>query len=427
MLRKFANWLTAASHTVTVVVCLFVLVNFVAYFALKWHRPNYPDNLFNHVHWPESAAGMDVFSRLFKAEAYSQRLVIYKSSPSFAAHPSLHYVTDPAANPYFHMGVEGIRYESGWDDAKAKSLLGGSRKRTFAFGGSTMLGHGLKADETITAALNANPAFAEMTAFNFGSQAYDQVRELDKLVYLLRAGHCPDHVVLFDGWNDIAGWQRSNLRPVDRVVWHGYRVNRGDVAFTEGDSIEPNWARLAAESLPIMRLLKLYSTRQFTIDDVVADRDVFTQGFDFREAAFMFVNGAAYLRKHHERLRRQVVQNYMANLIFAHSLSKAFGFSLHAYYQPLGLLDPTNRFVPEAARRHPDYRFIEQVDQDLRAALAETPGLAADLSGVLAAVSPPRYIDVAHYAPAANRAIADRMARDITAANPVQRICGTHR
>ena len=68
---------------------------------------------------------------------------------------------------------------------------------------------------------------------NFGAQAYDQRTETDKLIYLLRRGYRPTKVVMLDGWNDLF-LARSNMRAVDRVVYHGFAQGRGEIAFTPG-------------------------------------------------------------------------------------------------------------------------------------------------------------------------------------------------
>ena len=424
MFQRIFGAIRSASHVIAI-SCLLVLgINAWAYYVLQSSAPTPPDTVYNHVHWPESGVGIEAYEKIFGAGSFPQRIAVLKSSPNFTNHPTLHYITNPVVNDYFHMGIEGIRYESGWDDAKVKSLLEKPSGQIFALGGSTMLGHGLKADETITAVLNDRLAASGATAFNFGSQAYDQAREIDKLLYLLRAGYCPQHVILFDGWNDLAGWPRSNMRPIDRVVWHGFQVGRGEIAFTEGDFVrKPDRLNLFLNSLPIVRLINSRTEPKLTTNDVVVGRDSFTKGFDFREAAFVFMNGADYVAKHGDRLSREMVTSYIDNLVFAHSLSKAFGFTLHAYYQPLGLLDQTNVFVPAAVRTMAEYRFVERLDKEVRAALAARPELAIDLSDSLGSVPAPRYIDIAHYTPAANKALAARMIEDLTKAQPAVTRC----
>ena len=158
----------------------------------------------------------------------------FTASPAMVMHPTLPFATQRIENRYFRVGLEGIRYEPGWSDEDVRALLAGSRPLIFAFGGSTTLGHGLAADETwphmLNGILGANVGPASTATgpvvINFGSQAYDQRTEIDKLIYLLRRGYRPSKVVMLDGWNDLF-IARSNMRAVDRVTLSRLRAGTG--------------------------------------------------------------------------------------------------------------------------------------------------------------------------------------------------------
>ena len=80
------------------------------------------------------------------------------------------------------------------------------------------------------------------------------------------------------------------------------------------------------------------------------------------------------------------------------------------FYQPNGLLDDTNPFVRAHARRAPGYRYISELVASARAAIARGEVPMIDISDVLANVPGPRYLDIAHYSPEANAALARAVA-----------------
>jgi hypothetical protein len=123
---------------------------------------------------------------------------------------------------------------------------------------------------------------------NFGAQAYDQRTEIDKLIYLLRRGYRPTKVVMLDGWNDLF-IARSNMRAVDRVVYHGFAQGRGEIAFTPGGIINrPSYLHLLLEYSPLQQLIRRLQEVPLRVEAVKFDRDAFVDGFDFREADFAF-------------------------------------------------------------------------------------------------------------------------------------------
>ncbi len=387
---------------------LFALVNIVALHMLEGLQDPLPDSVFNHVAPPESQIGISILQPLFDSASPDAALERARSAPGFEMHPGLHYMTARTDNKHYRIGLEGIRYDQGWDDKRVRGFLDSKSPVIFLMGGSTMMGHGVSGDETISWHLNRLLASGHGgTALNFGAQAYDQPREIEKLLYLLRAGYRPRHVVFLDGWNDVAGLGRSNLRPRDKVIFHGFAVNRGAIAFTPAtrmSSVSP--LRLLAEGLPIVRYVQARKQIGISIDTIRAARDPFVDGFDFAEADWMFFHASLYAQRHRVRLQAELLETYRRDLQFLQDLSRAFGFGLTVLLQPFGLLDERNPFVPADVRALEDYRHFADTNELLRREIAEGRLAMIDASGALASLPGGRYVDVAHYSPVANEQLA---------------------
>jgi len=390
-----------------VVLIMFFSLNFAAYFALPYVGPPVPNDLFDAVWWPSSGIGQQVLKEIFGTADVGQAIRYNDASPSFSVHPSLNFITEPIRNEYFSMGVEGVRLEPGWDDNFVLQQLENNRHLIFALGGSTMLGHGVGADHALPYYMNKASQSSGSVILNLGAQAYDQQRAIEKLVYLLQGGFRPEQVIFLDGWNDIQLIARSNLRGRDKLIYHGFTTNRGEIAFTPGGRIgRIKFLNLFLESLPAYRLLRNYQRRSFSINDIVIERDAFTQGFDFYEAEFVFFHWATFAERHHELLKREALASFAEKLKFLRELSKGFNFKVYSFYQPIGLLDPDNPFVSDRAREAPGYAYVVEMDHLIREAIASGKLPMIDLSQTLRGISDKKYVDVAHYSPLANEVLA---------------------
>lgn len=269
-----------------------------------------PNDVFSNVDGPESAIGLQVYKRVFKTNDPTEAMARLHTSPYFSMHPRLEFITTPVNNRFFHVGLDGIRYEPGWDDRKVASLLSGQAPKVFAFGGSTMFGYSVGGDETIPYYMNK--ILRQKTGavtINFGGEAYNETVELDKLIYLLKSGYRPTQVFFLDGWNDLS-LSRSNMRLQDKVIFHGFVVSRGEIAFTPGTTVNQiNYLKVFAESLPLYRAL-FERHRPISLADIKLDRNAFTDGFDFREADYIFRNWAAFSDLHREKLKAELLQFY---------------------------------------------------------------------------------------------------------------------
>lgn len=401
-----------------VVTFMFAGVNFAAHEWIERHPPSQPRDIFGHVIWPGSPEGDRFLTKVFPDLSAEEIVGRRTSVPGFVMHPVLHYATAPISNAYFRIGVEGVRYEPGWTDDVVRQALRAGEGTVFAFGGSTMLGHGVAGDETIAAFMN-RLGNGEPRVLNLGSQAYDQHREIEKLVYLLRAGYRPSQVVFLDGWNDILDMARTNMRTADKVIFHGFSENRGEIAFTpEGRVRKPDYNSLLASSLPALRLIQRFGSADHSIESIPSARDGLLDGFDFAEAEFVFWNWEAFAVKHQAVLKESIVDYYRNNLRLIQALADGFGFTATVFYQPMGLLDARNPFITTAARRTPGFQYVEVMDATVREAIRAGQLTMIDLSQKLIDYEAPKYIDVAHYSPQANRRIAELIKQAIATVAP---------
>lgn len=136
------------------------------------------------------------------------------------------------------------------------------------------------------------------------------------------------------------------------------------------------------------------------------DRNAFTDGFDFREADYLFRNWAAFGELHRDRLKQELIDYYRENLELLSALSSHYHFRATVFYQPVGLFDPANPFVRPNARSAAGYRYLSDMFAVARQQIAAGQLAMIDLSDALDGLKEDRYIDVAHYSPAANQRLA---------------------
>lgn len=222
--------------------------------------------------------------------------------------------------------------------------------------------------------------------------------------------------MFLDGWNDILGMARSNLRTRDKLVYHGFATNRGDIAFTPGDRVDDRrYFRLFLESLPLYRLMAVAQRGPLSLDTIHQERDSFTHGFDFYEAEFVFNHWVEFADRDRNILKRQIIENQSENLKFLQALARGFGFRVYSFYQPLGLLDPENPFVGDSARTARGYDYVVDMDKIMRDAIAMGQFPMIDISHILSDGLGRNYVDVAHYSPMANKIIAGEIIGRINA------------
>lgn len=386
----------------------FLILNLSAHFYLERTKEVPSHGVFNPKLQPGSDTGIAVLKKIFNVTSVEEALERNNTAPGFEMHPGLHFMTARTMNKHYHIGLEGVRYEPGWDDKRVNEILHSEKPLIFLFGGSTMMGHGVSADETISFNLNKNLAKGRgAVAINLGSQAYDQHREIEKLLYLLRIGYRPASVIFLDGWNDLAGLSNSNMRWQDKVIFHGFTINRGQIAYTPDSRIGGvNSSKALIQNLPLYRLVNKVNVDKLLVETLKQRRDPFIDGFNFPEADWLYLNWEKNLIKNHQLLKMELLAYYRNNINFLQELSRTFDFKVSIFYQPLGLFDHANPFVHDMMRDLESYRLLSSIDGAVRAEIASGRLSMIDASEALKNIGGYRYIDVAHYSPVANMELA---------------------
>jgi len=358
---------------------------------------------------PDSEPAKLLYPKMFGL-SYEEAKQLYHSSPTrFEAHPKLHFIVQNPQNRYFHIGLEGIRYEEGWTDEFVRRQLESGQSIWF-FGGSTTQGHGLRSHEAIPAVLGK---LLQEPALNLGCGAYDQTREVDKLVYLLMAGYRPKTVIFLDGWNDLIASCRSNMRAQDRIIYHGFIKNRGNFSFTLSDRLDLNFFLSAwLQALPFHRLNQ-YRPENYNPEkrSVLVNRDSFVDGIDFSEAEFMHHNFEFFLTHHKEKVLQNLISTYKNNMGFVSNLAKAFQFRVYFFYQPLGLFYEKNPFIQQGCATSTGFHDLEFLHSQVITNIKLSKLNFHDLSNSLPAQNELFFLDVAHYSPASAELIAIAIAQ----------------
>jgi lysophospholipase L1-like esterase len=427
-MNKLGAFFQSTFLIIGITAFLFVLVNLAALWLLPAPVQNaFPksDSILNHGIPPASKEGQEILTRYFSA-AFAEQVAAACNAegptPSFAPHPILHYIVTPTRNRFYQMGVENIRYDEGWTDEQAKTLLKTAKRKIFLFGGSTMYGFGLASDQTIQHYLQKKFPGGDVAVFNFGANAYDQQREIDWLVYLLRHGYVPDDVVFFDGVNDATHMAASNYRVGDKLIYHGFLSGRSRSAEQDDFTVPSatpqkltwkDYLRLQAHALPIIRPLIEQPVKPTSYDNATLPQelDPFQPRVDIHMAEYVFYHwgtqGDAYL----DLRKREILEYYKRNQDFLARLAQGYGFKVHLFLQPMGALDPQNPFMPQIDEKVPGYRYYHAMYPFMREQIVSGQLHMTDLSEALLELSKSHraYIDTMHYSPQANEILAQKI------------------
>jgi hypothetical protein len=405
MLKRIGAMVRDAATAIGVTAILFLLVNLAAAYALKQQRFPPPDPLWDKVPVLSSPEAKAILRAVFAGES-DQEIRSRLVSVPYTLHPILEYAGPPTHVRRYHVGIENVRYHDEWNDDEVKRRLG-SDKLTLILGGSTTFGATVGNNETWPYYFDRAIHPRGEDSLNVASIFNDQQREIDRLVYHLRRGLRPKRVIFLDGLNDMLMLVDSNLRPGDRIVHPGFMTNRGEVAISGGLQVgQRNWWRLLAEALPAAQWIERKLEPELSAEKIIYSRDVFTQGFDFREAEWVKFYWYKWAPQHAVKLRAELIAQYKANLDFIEHLSKSYGFEALVFYQPIGLFDRADEFVTDATRQTPEYAFLASLDEAVHAEILAAHLGMIDLQGVLDPLPHLRYVDVSHYSPAAHQLIA---------------------
>ncbi len=405
IVKKLSKYIRDAWIILSISIFLFLLLNVGAHYYLdqyKYYR--FPDDgasLFVSSH---SNQGMEILKGVFNSDDEAL-LEAYTRTPGIRPHSVLHF-TAGASIPYYTVGIEGIRYLSGWSDETVRDLLSQKEQHVFVFGGSTTFGHGVPDDDTVVAYLNRLDS--DNTYLNFGIQAYDSIREIDKLLYLLRKGLRPKQVMFIDGLNDVTTFARSPYEIHDTPRAQGLVVDRGEVPLIYGYPTVQNMLHGLAYSFPITHVIKKWIEGQRSLDPYHERKSANIHGMeDWQELMLYHTKWPSIHINRADDLAEDVVQYYKEAIAFVSILGKAFGFAPHFIYQPIGLLESNQAFLAEKFSESEYLAIYRAVDARIRDEIESGGLLMLDCSRSISDYGVENsYVDATHYSPVGNSVFA---------------------
>lgn len=409
-IKRVTRLFQSFSVVFTLTVILLLAANVAAhliFLALRAKRPAVSTGVFFVS--PMSEEGLAIRKRLFQTEDIDYLTALALGDPGIRPHTVLHF-TEGEARPYYHVGVEGIRYESRWTDDLVWRWLSEPKRHTFVFGGSTTFGYGVPDDETVVAYLNRKKPHD--IHLNFGVEAYDSIREVDKLIYLIRKGCRPRYVIFIDGINEVTTFAWSPFGALDKPRTIGLLLDRGEVPLIFGYPRRNNMLSALTFSFPVVQLfhwLKSHGRSESTYPH----RDVNLEKIDWSELMYFYHNWDRIHVNRADGLAEELVDYYQGNISFVKQLGASLGFVPYFVYQPIGLLAKNQAFLRPEFKSSRQARIFETVNRRIRKEIAQNRLAMIDCSQ---AISPEHvgdsYVDSAHYSPKGNTLLAECIIRE---------------
>lgn len=396
---------------IVITLLLFVAINTGAQLYLDHHPLSVKDT--RYFLDEKSAKAIAIRKRIFNTN--DERLLeAYVNAPGIRPHTVLHF-TEGTARPHYTVGIEGIRYLPDWSDSSVRILLSQLHTQTFVFGGSTTFGDGVPDNSTVVARLNAIDG--ETTYINFGIQAYDSIREVDKLVYLLRKGYRPRSVIFIDGLNEVTTFARSPYELHDSPRAQGLILDRGQVPLVFGVPVKENRLLALAYSFPVAHLIYRFLHREDDIDDAFIRKSANVHGLeDWFELMDFHYNWATRHKNRIDELASEIIRYYIENISFVRQLGASFGFDVHFIYQPIGLLESNQQFLLQDFYTSDYFAVYNGVDSRIREAISKGLLKMDDCSAAISAAGVQgSYVDATHYSPRGNDILASCILQRISA------------
>lgn len=389
-----------ASVMLLVTFILFVLANLGAWI---WLNNNSDDDRGIKGRWqvnPVSARGQELRKNALHTQD-DELLRQLETAPHLRSHTVLQFTSGVSTSAY-KVGLQAIRYQSGWTDDSVEAMLR-DEDVVFVLGGSTTFGHGVENDDTVTAYLNRQDP--DKTYLNFGVNAYDSLREVDKLLYLLRQGYRPSGVIFVDGLNDITTFCSTPYRAHDKPRTQGFLIDRGNPALIFGTPVTRNMLLGFAYSLPVThayyRLLK--PSADLPYGSLNANSDL----LDFRVLSHHYRNQFEYCDKNLEAVTEDWLRYYQENIRFIKGVAEGFGFEVDFVFQPIGVAERDNPFLNPSYFEGIGFRTAREFTTSAKNAIESGSLAMIDCQSAFADIDKSKaFVDATHYSPSSNDALA---------------------
>ena len=338
-------------------------------------------------------------------------LELTASDPGIRPHPVLGF-TEGLSTPGYRIGVESIRYQTDWTDGTVQQWL--QEHPTFVLAGSTAFGQAVEADRTVAAELNRlRPSEIHL---NLAIRAYDSIREVDRLVHLLRLGYRPSRVIFIDGLNDLTTFAWSPYRSHEKPRTQTLLLDRGETALILGHPRSNNMVRAFLFSLPVAQLIRHWQWQSRSFESPPAEKRADLEPLDWQELMFFYTRWSEFQPGRSGELTEQWIEYYRSNVEFVEGLGREFGFKAYFIFQPIGPADPANPFIKPAYLESPLFQLYSDFVGRVREAIESGRLPATDCSSAFSGTSDRSFVDIGHYSPEGNRRLAECIQKSIEAA-----------
>lgn len=411
--KLFFLWIVEKYRDFAVIVLnfliLFGLLNVVAALLIKKPVDTKPDISYFFSPRDLLVDSIELMRKVYPGKSDDDiRDLLMLTSP-YANHPVLEFQERVQASRFYNTGFEGIRFDQTVTRLNAPQKINGA---VWVFGGSTTFGHGVGDNETIPAFLNQLDTVH--TYINFGVHAYHQSNEIDKLLLLLRKGYQPEKVIFIDGLNDLIRMIETNFHPLETPALaksaygsdYTIETRRPGPSFL-GNLPVTRWLRMLVDEdegtadnaqLPWNQYDNVYDAENlYNTDPMLHFRST------LRRSPFGPIDSAGL-----EYIVWKMTELYSANYRFMEKLAVSCNFDFQVFFQPQGILSAGNPFWRDQRtfQQTPLYRNFDYVIPRISAQIAawKYPEFH-DISTVHDSC-PACYLDLTHYNPELNRAIA---------------------
>jgi hypothetical protein len=390
-----------------IALIIFCILNYGAWIYLDSASQNNRGWKGNWQVNPESRRGIQVRKRVLETEDINY-LNDLEDEPRLRPHTVLPF-TSGFSTPAYTLGLQGIRYESKWDDKFIEHELAGGDS-IFVFGGSTVFGHGVGDDQTLVHFMGEQDS--QHTYLNFGVNAYDSLRELDKLLYLLRQGFRPKAVVFIDGLNDITTFSSTPYRAVDKPRTQGFMIDRGELTLNFGSPVLQNMVMAFAYSMPVTHLYFKITEADPAVPYGSLDANL--DPLSHRDLSWHYKHQFSYAKDNIDLINSDWINYYKNHMAFVRELAATFGFDVYFIFQPFGVMDKENPFL------NPSYfdssgakvaeKFTLNAADMIKAGELEMTDCQSSFEFIDSSLA---YVDATHYSPLGNQALAKCIMREL--------------
>ena len=273
---------------------------------------------------------------IYENQSWIRRVYKEYASVNIKFSRYVHYQAILVSGEYVNASPDGLRKT--WNPAE---FVESKPKQVSIFGGSTIFGWvDTRDDYTIPSQVSKliNQTQPKFTLSNYAQPAYNSNQALVKLIFLLKKGLRPDHVVFYGGYNDVIGSYEGN--DPDAFISEGWIKEKLEASNLKLTSfILKNLIRDNCRTCVALTTLVRKSSPGFA-------RVAEIKGFNLDDAKVALLAG-------------DIKDGYLSLLSMLDKLSSAYSFKYSVIWQPSLFLEE-NMIGEEEKLKDLDWRMKDQ-------------------------------------------------------------------